>query len=237
MVLPMMYIRKSDSRGKADFGWLKSRHTFSFGQYRDPAFDGFSALRVINDDRVAPGEGFGSHGHANMEIISYVLTGALEHKDSMGNGSIIHPGEVQKLSAGSGITHSEFNASKTEPVHFLQMWVIPDKEDVEPSYAQTDFNPALAAQNFVLAASSDGRDQSIAIHQNANLYLSRLPKQAGVLELASGRQQWVHLARGSVKLNGKALSEGDGAAIRGERSLSFDEAEAAELVVFDLPDI
>lgn len=231
----MIYIRKAQSRGHADFGWLNSYHTFSFGQYFDPAFNGFSVLRVINDDRVAPGQGFGTHAHDNMEIISYVLDGSLEHKDSMGNGSVIHPGEVQRLSAGSGITHSEFNGSKTEPVHFLQMWIIPDSKNVEPSYAQIDFNELMDSSDFVLAASKEGIEGSISIHQDAKMYLSRLPKAKGDLAVDESRQQWVHLACGTVTLNGKALSAGDGAAIKQESSLQFSDAQNAELVIFDLP--
>lgn len=234
----MFYIRKASARGQADHGWLKSAHTFSFGSYHDPAFSGFGPLRVINDDRVAPGQGFGTHGHSNMEIISYVLDGALAHKDSMGFGSTLKPGFVQRLSAGTGITHSEFNASAEDPVHFLQIWIVPDAENVEPRYDEKDFSFELLTGEFHLAASKAGRDGSLAIHQDLDMLIAGLRTGAKTIyPCSNGRQQWVHLATGSVKLKDKVLKAGDGVAVKQEQSLEFEALADSEVLIFDMPEI
>jgi hypothetical protein len=232
----MIAIRKAADRGQASFGWLDSRHTFSFGHYYDPRFMGFGPLRVINEDRVVPGAGFGTHGHQNMEIISYVLDGALQHKDSIGTGSVIRPGDVQKMSAGSGIQHSEFNASQQEPVHFLQIWIEPNRVNVQPSYAQQAYTAAQRQNQLCLVASPDGADGSIALVQDARLYASLLDADASVrYELPPGRRAWVQVARGALSLNGVALAAGDGAAIQAEASLELRGIVAAEVLLFDLP--
>jgi quercetin 2,3-dioxygenase len=228
-------VRRAGERGKTDWGWLDSRHTFSFGEYYDPSHMGFRALRVINDDRVAPGAGFGSHGHADMEILSYVLEGALEHKDSAGGGGVIRPGEIQFMRAGTGVTHSEFNHSKTEPVHFLQIWVVPDTRGLPPAYGQHRFDGAAAARSFVLLASKAGRDGSLQVQQNLDLWVSRIGRgESRTLSLRPDRHAWVHVARGSVELDGEALAEGDGAAIDGAERLAFAGLDDAEVLVFDL---
>jgi quercetin 2,3-dioxygenase len=230
----MMQVRKAAERGRADFGWLDSRHTFSFGDYYDPGFMGFGPLRVINDDRVAPGGGFGMHGHRDMEIVSYVLDGALAHKDSLGTGSTIRPGDVQRMSAGAGIRHSEFNASDTEPVHFLQIWLLPKSNGIAPSYEQTNF-PDRAGK-LRLVASHDGREGSVTIHSDADLYATVLAKGDEVRhDFANGRIGWVHIARGSVEVNGVALEEGDGLAIADETAITLRALQgAAEALVFDM---
>jgi hypothetical protein len=231
----MIVVRPSEERGKANHGWLDSRHTFSFADYHDPRHMGFGALRVINEDRVAPGAGFGTHPHRDMEIISYVLEGALEHKDSIGTGSVIRPGDVQRMSAGTGVQHSEFNASRSEPVHFLQIWVIPHRVGLKPSYEQKSFTAAERTNALRLVASPDGRDGSLTVHQDAKLYSGvLLPGGATQLELPAGRHVWVQVARGAVTVNGRALAEGDGAAILDEPALELASDEGAEVLVFDL---
>ena len=231
----MMRIRRSQDRGHADFGWLDTYHTFSFGQYHDPEHMGFSVLRVINQDRVQPGQGFGTHPHRDMEIISYALAGVLEHRDSMGNGSQVHPGEVQFMSAGSGITHSEFNGSQDDVLEFLQMWVIPAETGGVPRYDQRRFFHE-GDTGFRLAVSPDGQDGSIVIGQDARLYVGRLGAGETVRHvLPPGRKAWLHLARGALDLNGNGLEAGDGAAIEGEPELRLRAEGAAELVLFDLP--
>jgi hypothetical protein len=232
----MITLRPSADRGHADHGWLNSYHSFSFADYFDPRHVGFSALRVINEDRVAPGAGFPTHGHRDMEIVSYVLDGALEHKDSMGNGSVIRPGDVQRMSAGSGVRHSEYNASQTKLVHFLQIWILPQSNGIAPGYEQKHFAPADLGNRLRLIASPDGRDGSVTIHQDARLYAARLDGTTGVAHaLAAGRCAYVHVARGSVELNGLPLAAGDGARIENEPQLRLEQARAAEVLVFDLP--
>ena len=232
----MIQVRKSADRGHANHGWLDSFHTFSFADYVDPEHMGHSVLRVINEDRVTPGAGFPTHGHRDMEIVSYVLEGALEHKDSMGNGSVIRPGDVQRMSAGTGVRHSEFNASPTEGVHFLQIWIMPDRNGHAPGYEQKHFDPAALDGRLRLIASPDGRDGSVTIHQNASVYASRLDGPASVEHsMAPGRRAWVQVARGAVVLNGVALSAGDGARIENETRLHFEQGRGAEVLLFDLP--
>lgn len=230
-------VRKSEDRGRANFGWLDSKHTFSFGHYFDSDHMGFGPLRVINDDRVAPGGGFPTHPHSNMEIISYVLDGALEHKDSLGTGSVIRPGDVQRMSAGHGVRHSEFNASRTQPVHFLQIWIIPEKEGLSPSYEQKAFSRADKAGLLKLIGARDGREGSVTIHQDVELYASILKAGDKVSHtLARGRGAWLQVARGRVALNGEVLSEGDGVAITDAGDIVIvgrGDAEA-EILLFDL---
>ena len=231
----MIDIRHAEHRGAANLGWLNSKHSFSFGQYHDPAHMGFGALRVINEDRVQPGEGFPAHGHENMEIISYVLDGALEHKDSIGTGSVIRPGEVQRMSAGTGIRHSEYNASDDEPVHFLQIWVIPEERDIEPGYEQKAFADDERRGRLRLVASNDARDGSLKIHQDVDLYASLLEDGDEVsLSLDDGRRAWVQVARGSVQVNGAQLYPGDGAALAEEAAVTVRATSDAEILVFDL---
>ncbi len=229
----MIQIRPGNERGHAGHGWLESYHSFSFADYLDPAHMGFGALRVINEDRVAPGEGFPTHGHRDMEILSYVLEGALEHRDSLGNGSVIRPGEVQRMTAGSGIRHSEFNASRSAGVHFLQIWILPERTGLAPGYEQQAFAPAELDGRLRLIASRDGRNGSVTIHQDVRLYAGRL--RGAVLEVptGAGRRYWLQVARGRLRANGEMLAAGDGAAITQERALRLD-GEAAELLLFDL---
>jgi quercetin 2,3-dioxygenase len=233
----MINIRHAKERGIANFGWLDSRHTFSFGDYHDPKHMGFGPLRVINEDRVSPGQGFGTHGHKDMEIISYVLEGALEHKDSIGTGSVIRPGDVQVMSAGTGIHHSEFNHSKTEPVHFLQIWVIPAREGIAPRYEQKTFPDADKRGKLRLVGSSDGRDGSVVVHQDVKLYAALLNAGEQVTHaLQSGRRGWLQIVRGAAAMNGHELSAGDGAAVTGEPALSLTaKIDGTEILVFDLP--
>src|SRR5512143_3095572 len=213
----MMTVRPADERGRTDWGWLDSRHTFSFGDYHDPAHMGFRSLRVINDDRVKPGAGFGTHGHRDMEIFAYVLEGALRHKDSSGGGGVIRPGEIQFMRAGTGVTHSEHNDSKIEPVHFLQIWIVPDARGLKPAYGQMAIDREAARRDFVLLASKDGRDGSIQVHQDVALWMGLVGVgEHRELALRDGRQAWVHVARGSVSVNGTVLGEGDGAALTAE---------------------
>jgi quercetin 2,3-dioxygenase len=231
----MLKLRPATARGLADHGWLVSRHTFSFADYYDPAQMGFRALRVINEDRVAPARGFGAHGHRDMEIVSYVLEGALGHKDSLGTGSVIKPGDVQRMSAGTGVRHSEMNASQTEPVHFLQIWLMPAKAGITPSYEQKTFTSADKRGRLRLVASPDGRDGSVTIHTDARLYAGLLDqRESAELELAAGRHAWVQVARGEVAVNGQRLGAGDGAALSEETRVSVQGIDSSEVLVFDL---
>ncbi len=232
----MLQIRKSEERGNANHGWLHSKHTFSFGHYHDPKHTGFGPLLVINEDRVAPGQGFGTHGHRDMEIISYVLEGALEHKDSMGTGSVLHYGDVQRMSAGTGVRHSEFNGSATEPVHFLQIWIQPDVTGIPPSYEERHFAPESKQGRLRLIASKDGREGSVLVHQDAAIYAAIL-NGADQAEhaLAPGRTAYVHVIRGRVSVNGTALGGGDALKLSAEDAVRLDQADAAEVLVFDLP--
>ena len=228
----MIQIRKAHDRGHANHGWLDSWHTFSFADYHDPRHVHFSVLRVINEDRVIPGEGFPTHPHRDMEIITYVLEGALEHKDSLGTGSVIRPGEIQRMSAGTGIRHSEFNHSQSEPVHFLQIWILPNRQGVQPSYEQKRIG--LDSQ-LRLLASPDGRDGSVTIHQDACVYAALLNSGEVTHTLAPGRRAWLQVARGAVNLNGTLLHAGDGASIEQESSLRLAADDSAEVLLFDLP--
>ena len=232
----MLQIRKSNTRGKADHGWLNSMHTFSFANYYDPRYVSFGPLRVINEDRVQGGQGFGTHSHSNMEIISYVLGGALEHKDSMGTGSVLRYGDVQRMSAGSGVSHSEFNHSADETVHFLQIWLFPDQENIAPSYQETHFAPEAKRGQLRLIASRDGRDGALLIHQDANIYATILDGNDRVqLPLAPRRGAYVQVARGQVQVNGITLDTGDALQISDEAQVTLENASDAEVLVFDLP--
>jgi redox-sensitive bicupin YhaK (pirin superfamily) len=228
-------LRKSEDRGSANFGWLDSKHSFSFGSYYDPRHMGFGPLRVINEDQVAPGGGFPTHPHGDMEIISYVLQGALQHRDSLGTGSVIRPGDVQRMTAGTGIRHSEFNASKTEPVHFLQIWIIPERKALEPSYEQKTFGLSEKAGQLRLVGSRHGREGSVVIHQDVDLYASVLESGQRVSHtLAARRIAWVQVARGSILLNGESLQAGDGLAIETAGELQLEGRENAEVLLFDM---
>lgn len=233
----MLTVRKAADRGTADLGWLYSRHTFSFADYYDAAHMGFGPLRVINEDRVSPGEGFGTHGHRDMEIISYVLEGALEHKDSIGTGSVIRPGDVQIMSAGTGIRHSEFNHSKGEPVHFLQIWIIPDREGIVPRYDQRHFTDDEKRGRLRPVGSADGHDGSIVIHQDVDIYASIVGAGDTIdYPLRAGRKAWLQMTRGSLEANGSILTAGDGAALRDEASVTLKgRAGDGEVLLFDLP--
>ena len=231
----MIAIRRAAERGHTDWGWLDSRHTFSFGEYFDERQQGFRALRVLNDDRVEGGAGFGAHSHRDMEIFSFVLEGALKHQDSAGGGGTIRPGEIQFMRAGTGVTHSEQNASSVEPVHFLQIWVVPDTRGLPPRYDQKPFDVKGADSRLVLLASRDGRDGSIQVQQDLTISMARLGSgQTRSHALAPGRHAWVQVARGSAVVNGAALSEGDGAAVSEEARVDLEGAEPAELLLFDL---
>ncbi len=232
----MLTIRPAQDRGIASFGWLDSRHTFSFGEYHNPNHMGFADLRVINEDKVAPGQGFPTHGHRDMEIISYVLEGALEHKDSIGTGSVIRPGDVQRMSAGTGIRHSEYNASKTEPVHFLQIWILPEQKGIEPGYEQKNFAIAEKQGKLKLVGSRDGRDGSITIHQKVDLYAATLSEGESVrYTFAPNRVAWLQVARGTVQLNDQTLTAGDGAAIAQESLITLQgKAQDAEVLLVDM---
>ena len=231
----MLTIRKAADRGRANFGWLDSRHTFSFGEYHDSDHMGFGPLRVINDDRVAAGGGFGTHPHRDMEIVTYVLDGALEHKDSLGTGSVIRPGDVQRMSAGTGIRHSEFNASKTEPVHFLQIWIMPETKGLAPGYEQKSFSADEKHGRLRLVASRDGRDGSVMVHRDADVYATLLAKDESVTHaLKDGRVGWVQVARGRVTLNGERLEAGDGAAIEAPGTFTLAGSVDAEILLFDM---
>jgi len=232
-----MEIRRSAERGLAEHGWLKSFHTFSFADYNDPRHMGFGPLRVINEDRVQPGQGFGTHGHRDMEIISYVLEGGLAHKDSMGNGSVIRPGDVQRMSAGTGVRHSEYNASDKELVHFLQIWIEPDERGVAPSYEEKRFDDASKRGKLRLIASRDAREGSVRIHQDASLYAGLLDGDEAVeFQPAAGRRVYVHMVRGDATVNGQALSAGDAMKLSGnDTRVRLEKGRGAEVLVFDLP--
>ena len=231
----MITIRKSSDRGHFDHGWLDTYHTFSFGDYHDPQHMGFRSLRVINEDRVAPARGFGMHPHKNMEIVTYVLEGALQHKDNMGNGEVLRPGEVQRMSAGSGILHSEFNPSNADPVHLLQIWLLPQQAGVQPSYEQKDFSDRLDQHELTLIASPDGQDGSVSIHQDARIFAARLQKNGTITHsLAPQRHAWLQLIRGEIDVNGHTVADGDAVAISDERSLSITPAKDSEFLLFDL---
>jgi redox-sensitive bicupin YhaK (pirin superfamily) len=234
----MIKVRSAQQRGHANHGWLDSFHTFSFANYYDPAHMGFRSLRVINEDRVEAGRGFGAHPHRDMEIVTYVLEGGIQHNDSMGTGSVIKPGDVQRMSAGTGVTHSEYNASRTEPVHFLQIWLEPSQRGIAPSYEQKSFSADEKRGRLRVVASPDERDGSIGIHNDTVLYAGLFTRgESARLELASGRHAWVHVARGKVKVNGRELSAGDAIALSDEAELRVEGAEdndSGEVLVFDL---
>ena len=239
----MLEVRRSEQRGHADHGWLNSYHSFSFADYYDPEHVQFGALRVINEDRVQAGQGFGTHGHRDMEIVSYVLEGALEHKDSMGTGSVIRPGDVQMMSAGSGIRHSEFNASPTELVHFLQIWIVPNRQGVQPRYQQVHFADAEKRGRLRLIISPDGENGSLSVYQDARVYAGLFDgEESAELKVGDGRFAYVHVARGSLEVNGQRLVDGDGARVRNEPGLRFSGGTEAEVLVFylrarELPEI
>jgi redox-sensitive bicupin YhaK (pirin superfamily) len=231
----MISIRPSKQRGGGDHGWLNTRHSFSFDTYYDPEFMGFRSLRVINEDIVQPGHGFPMHPHRDMEIITYILDGALEHQDSLGTGSVIRPGDGQRMSAGKGIRHSEKNPSQTDPAHLLQIWILPDRPGLEPSYEQKAFPAEEKRGKLRLIAAPGGEDGSVTIHQDAKLYVSLLePGQEVSHQLGKGRHAWLQVAKGAVELNGNSLTQGDGAAISDERKLSVKGLEGAEILLFDL---
>ena len=231
----MIEVRRAAERGHANHGWLDSWHSFSFAEYHDPAHMGFGSLRVINDDRVAPGMGFGTHGHRDMEIVSYVLAGSLEHRDSMGNGSVIVPGDVQRMSAGRGVQHSEYNPSPTEPAHFLQIWILPKVTGIAPSYEQKAFPAAEKRGRLRLIASPDGAEGSVTIVQDARLHAALLDgDEAATLTLAPGRRAYVHVARGRVSANGVELAAGDAIKLTGEAAVTLARGADAEVLVFDL---
>ncbi|HUG68511.1 MAG TPA: pirin family protein [Pirellulaceae bacterium] len=232
----MIRLRKAADRGHFDHGWLDTYHTFSFGEFHDPDHVSFRALRVMNEDRVAPGKGFGTHPHRDMEIVTYVLEGALEHKDSMGNGEVLRPGEFQRMSAGTGITHSEFNPSNSEPVHLYQIWLLPERKGIEPSYEQKQFADEEMTNRLRLVASPDASAGSLMIHQDARIYLAKIESgQQIVHELAAGRHAWLQVLRGAVTLNGTELTTSDGAACSDEQSLEIVAGASAEVMLFDLP--
>jgi len=231
----MMNLRPADQRGHGSHGWLESRHTFSFAGYHDPRHPGFRTLRVLNEDRVAPGMGFGTHPHRDMEIVTYPLEGAIEHRDSLGTGSVIRPGEVQRISAGSGVTHSEFNHSPDAPLHFLQIWIQPRERGLPPSYQQLPFPEAERRGRLRVIASPDGRDGSLTIHQDAEILGTLLHSgEETTHPLAPERHAWVHVARGTADVNGQRLTAGDGAALSDEPSLRLRGVDRAEILVFDL---
>lgn len=232
----MLTLRRSEERGYADHGWLKSHHTFSFANYHDPRYMGFGPLRVINDDQIAAGRGFGTHGHRDMEIITYVLDGAVAHKDSMGNGSTIRPGDVQRMSAGRGVLHSEFNPQPDHGTHLLQIWIEPNVAGIDPGYEEKRFEEADKRGRLRLVASPDAGDGSVLIHQDARLYAGLFDgEERATLPLASGRRAWIHVARGKVTANGKALVAGDALAVEDESEIALEQGEGAEVLVFDLP--
>lgn len=232
----MFTIRKSNERGLAEHGWLKSKHTFSFAEYYDPAHMGFGPLRVINEDRIAGGTGFGTHPHNDMEIISYVISGGLKHKDSMGNETVIKPGEVQRMSAGTGIRHSEYNEKESEETHFFQIWIMPERRGITPSYGQKSFEKELNSQKLVHVVSKDGRNGSISMNQDANVYVSRLKAgESFNLELPEYRRLWVQLIKGSVEVNGQKIEAGDAASAVDITSADFKSTADSEMILFDLP--
>ena len=231
----MIHVRRSAERGYFDHGWLKTYHTFSFAGYQDPRHRGFRALRVINEDRVGPGRGFDTHGHRDMEIVTYVMSGALEHRDSMGHGEVLRPGEFQHMSAGTGIEHSEFNPSPDESVHLYQIWLFPREKGLVPSYSQQSFPASERQGRLQLVASSDGRDGSISIQQDASIFLAVLDDEGTVShQLKNGRSAWLQVVRGEVDLNGQSLAAGDGAAVSEETSLAIRGRSPAEVMLFDL---
>jgi hypothetical protein len=231
----MITVRKSGERGHFDHGWLDTRHTFSFADYYDPAHMSFRTLRVINEDRVQPGEGFGTHPHRDMEILSYVVSGALQHRDSLGNGSVITPGEVQRMTAGTCVTHSEFNPSDAEPVHFLQIWILPEQKGLMPGYEQRTFPDEGRRDRLKLIASRDGREGSVRIHQDASVFASVLGRGCTLShELSAGRAGWLQVVKGGVRLNGTPLATGDGASVTGEATLSITAEQDSEVLLFDL---
>ena len=230
----MISIRRAAERGHFDHGWLNTYHTFSFADYHDPAHMGYRSLRVLNDDRVAPGQGFGEHRHRDMEIVSYVLEGALAHRDSMGNSGVIRPGDVQRMSAGTGVQHSEFNGSRTEPVHFLQIWILPETRGAAPGYEQKTFPPETRRGTLRLIGSRDGRDGSVTIRQDVDAYASGLEDGQNLRHvLAPGRHAWLQVAEGALDVNGNRLDEGDGAAVSGEGEIEI-AGKGAEFLLFDL---
>jgi redox-sensitive bicupin YhaK (pirin superfamily) len=232
----MFTIRKSSERGLADHGWLKSRHTFSFANYYDPAHMGFGPLRVINEDRIAGGTGFGTHPHNDMEIISYVISGGLKHRDSMGNETVIKPGEVQRMSAGTGIRHSEYNEKETDETHFFQIWIMPEARGITPSYGQKSFEKELASEKLVHVVSKDGRNGTITMNQDANVYISRLKADESFsLNLGEYRRLWVQVVKGSVEVNGQKIETGDAASATDIASADFKASADSELILFDLP--
>lgn len=231
----MMQIRFADERGHANLGWLDSQHTFSFSEYHDSRFMGFGPLRVINEDRVQPAQGFGTHAHRDMEIITYVLAGALEHKDSLGTGSVIRPGTVQRMSAGTGMTHSEFNHSRSEIVHFLQIWIIPERQGLEPSYDEKTFSDDRKRDQLRLIASRDGRGESVLVHQDVDLYASLLSNGKSLaLEPRPGRKYWLQMARGTAKVRGQQLNPGDGGAMTDESRIEIEAISDSEFLLFDM---
>jgi len=231
----MIETYRSDQRGLTAIDWLHSRHSFSFGDWYDPARMGFGALRVINEDVVAPGAGFPTHGHRDMEIVTYVLSGALAHKDSLGTGSTIRPGEIQRMTAGTGIRHSEMNPSTTTGTHLLQIWILPERPGIEPGYEQTTIAPETIANRFGLIAARDGRDGSVTIHQDAEIHAAKLTTGAeATYAIGEGRRAWIQVATGSVAIDGTTLSQGDAAAVSGERALSITTVSDAEILLFDL---
>jgi redox-sensitive bicupin YhaK (pirin superfamily) len=231
----MITVRRGSERGRTVLDWLDSRHTFSFGDYFDARQMGFRSLRVLNDDRVQPGAGFGMHPHRDMEILTYVLDGSLEHRDSLGTGSVIRPGEVQRMTAGTGILHSEYNPSEEKPVHLLQIWIVPEQKGLKPAYEQRAFSEEVTADRLRLIASRDGRDGAVSLHQDVDLYTSRLGKGLSVQHhLRPGRSAWVQVAKGRVTLNGHRLEAGDGLAVREEPVLELHGEEACEVLLFDL---
>ena len=231
----MIEIRKSSDRGRFDFGWLDTHHTFSFGDYWDPAHMNFRSLRVLNEDRVQPGAGFPTHPHRDMEILSYVVEGALEHKDSMGNGSVIRPGDVQRMTAGTGVTHSEYNPSRSEGAHFLQVWILPERPGLQPGYEQKRFTDDEKRGRLRLVASHDGEDGSVTIHQDVKVYAGLLDRGQELRQtLDPGRHGWLQVVRGKVALNGHELGAGDAAGISGEPALNIAASEDAEVLLFDL---
>ncbi len=232
----MFLHRPAGERGHANFGWLDSHHSFSFGQYHDPKHMGFRVLRVINEDRVAPGKGFGTHSHRDMEILTYVISGGLQHKDSLGTGEVIHPGDVQRMTAGSGVSHSEFNASSTEGVHFLQIWVLPEAAGLTPSYAQKHYSDQEKTGTLRLLASRGGRDGSVHWNQKVDLYASKWAESQTLLHpLAAGRHAWIQVIHGALSVNDRPLAAGDGLAVSGEPELHLKGTPGAEILLFDLP--
>ena len=231
----MMTLRPSHERGHVDHGWLNAYHTFSFSSYQDPKHVHFRALRVMNEDRVAPGQGFGTHPHNDMEIVTYVLSGALEHRDSMGNGEVLRPGEFQRMSAGTGITHSEFNPSETEPVHLYQIWLFPERKGIKPSYEQKAFPVEGRKNRLQLVASPDAEEGSLLIHQDARIFLANVEAGEQVpVSLAHGRHAWLQVLRGEVRLNNHEMRAGDGASVSEETDLTIEGGDAAEVMLFDL---